>query len=98
MKIIIIPLPVSFKRFVDNTVKAVDEELVLGLSKGLQEAIMSGLKVDSPDAHENCAKLIAEQPEITEKRKGLVANKEKYLSAQEKLYELLNTLVTVTSA
>jgi Dynamin GTPase effector domain len=91
-------LPVSFKRFVDNTVKAVDEELVLGLSKGLQEALMSGLKVDSPDAHENCAKLIAEQPQITEKRKDLVANKEQYLSALEKLYKLLNTLVTVTSA
>lgn len=59
---------------------------------------MSGLKLDSPDAHENCAKLIAEQPQITEKRDSLVANKEKYLRAQEKLYELLNTLVTVTSA
>lgn len=82
----------SFKRFVDNTVKAVDEEVVLGLSKGLQEALISGLKLDSPDAHETCAKLITEQPQITEKRKGLVANQKKYLRAQEELYELYNAL------
>jgi hypothetical protein len=92
MKIIIIPLPVSFKRFVDNTVKAVDEELVLGLSKGLQEALISGLNLDMPDAHETCAKLITEQPQITEKRKGLVANQKKYLRAQVELNELYNAL------
>jgi hypothetical protein len=92
IKIIIIPLSVSFKRFVDNTVKAADEEIVLGLSKGLQEALMSGLKLDSPDAHETCAKLIMEQPQITEKRKGLVANQKKYLRALEDLYELYSTL------
>ena len=88
----IIPLPVSFKRFVDNTVKAVDEELVLGLSKGLQEALISGLKLDLPDAHETCAKLITEQPHITERRKSLLANQQKYLSAQKELNELYNAL------
>lgn len=87
-RIVIIPLPVSFKRFVDNTVKAVDEEVVLGLSKGLQDALMSGLKLDSPDAHETCAKLIAEHPQISEKRKVLIANQKKYLRAQEDLNEL----------
>jgi len=92
IKIIIIHLPVSFKRFVDNTVKAVDEELVLGLSKGLQGALISGLKLDSSDAHEACAKLIMEQPQITEKRKGLVANQKKYLRALDDLYELYNAL------
>lgn len=83
---------VSFKRFVDNAVKAVDEELVLGLSKGLQEALISGLKLDSPDAHETCAKLITELPQITEKRKGLVANQKKFLRAREDLNELYNAL------
>jgi hypothetical protein len=65
---------------------------VLGLSKGLQDALMKGLKLDSSDAHEDCAKLIAELPQITEKRKGFVANKEKYLRAQDDLNELLNAL------
>jgi hypothetical protein len=91
-KIIIIPLPVSFKRFVDNTVKAVDEEIVLGLSKGLQEALMSGFKLDSPDAHETCAKLITEHPQIAVKRKALLVNQKKYLSAREELNELYNAL------
>jgi hypothetical protein len=53
---------------------------------------MSGLELDSPDAHENCAKLIAEQPQITEKRKGLVANQMKYLRAQVELYKLFKAL------
>lgn len=90
--IVIISLPVSFKRFVDNTVKAIDEELVLGLSKGLQEALMSGLKLDLPDAHETCAKLITEHSQITEKRKGLVANQKKYISALKDLDNLYNVL------
>jgi hypothetical protein len=55
---------------------------------GLQEALISGLKLDSPDAHETCAKLIAEQPHIAEKRKNLVASQKKLLLAQKKLYEL----------
>ncbi len=53
---------------------------------------MSGLKLDSPDAHEICAKLIAEQPQITEKRKGLIANQQKYLRAQKELFELYDVL------
>jgi hypothetical protein len=92
IKIIIITTTVSFKRFVDNTVKAIDEELVLGLSNGLQKALMSGLKLDSPDAHETCARLIADQPYIAEKRKSLAAKKEKLLLAQGELDELYNVL------
>ncbi len=53
---------------------------------------MSGLKLDSPDAHETCAKLITEQPQIAEKRKGLLANQKKYLRAREELHELYNAL------
>jgi hypothetical protein len=78
-------LLVSFKRFVDNIVKAIDKELVLGLSNGLQEALMNGLKLNSPDAHETCARLIAEQPHIAEKRKSLVATQNKLLRAKEEL-------------
>jgi len=83
---------VSFKRFVDNTVKAIDEELVLGLSNGLQDALMSGFKLDSPDAHDTCARLIAEQPHIAEKRKNLIAHQQKLLLARKELNELYNVL------
>jgi hypothetical protein len=80
---------VSFKRFVDNTVKAIDEELVLGISSELQEALVSGLKLDSPDAQDTCAKLVAEQPHTAEKRKNLVAAQKKLLLAREELYNVL---------
>jgi hypothetical protein len=63
----------------------------------LQEALISGLKLDLPDAHETCAKLITEQPQITEKRKGLVANQTKYSSALEDLYELYNALASASA-
>jgi hypothetical protein len=53
---------------------------------------MSGLKLDSPDAHETCAKLIAEQPHIAEKRKSLLAHQKKLLLAKEELNELYNAL------
>lgn len=45
---------------------------MLGLSKGLRDTLVTGLKSDSPDAdaHEFCATLAAENPK---KRKNLVA-------------------------
>ena len=80
---------VSFKRFVDNTVKAIDEVLVLGLLNELQGALVSGLKLDSPDAQETCAKLVGEHPHTAEKRKNLVASQKKLLLAREQLYNVL---------
>ncbi|KAI0002262.1 P-loop containing nucleoside triphosphate hydrolase protein [Russula compacta] len=80
---------VAFKRFVDNTIKAIDEELVLGLPRGLHDALVSGLKLDSPDANEICARLVAEHPQIAEKRKGLVAYQKKLLLAQKELFNVL---------
>ena len=58
----------------------------------MQGALMSGLKLDSPNPHDACAKLITEQPQIIEKRKNLVANQKKYLRAQEELNELYSAL------
>jgi hypothetical protein len=47
-----------------SIIKAIDEELVPSLSKGLQNTLVTGLKNDSPDvdAHETCATLAAENP------------------------------------
>ncbi len=52
---------------------------------------MNGLKLDLPDvdAHEICAKLVAEQPQIAEKRKNIVAAQKKLLRAREELYNVL---------
>jgi len=81
---------VAFKRFVDNVLKAIDEELVLGLAKGLQDVLVSGLKLDSPDAHETCARLVAEAPHIAGRRKSLLATRETLLLVREELYNALS--------
>ncbi|KAH9965455.1 P-loop containing nucleoside triphosphate hydrolase protein [Russula dissimulans] len=81
---------VAFKRFVDNVIKAIDEELVLGLAKSLQDVLVSGLKLDSPDAHETCARLVAEAPHVAERRKSLLATRETLLLVREELYNALS--------
>jgi hypothetical protein len=62
---------------------------VLGISNELQEVLVSGLKLDSADAHDTCAKLVAEQSHTAEKRKNLVAAQKKLLLAREELYNVL---------
>jgi hypothetical protein len=77
---------VAYKRFIDNVPKAVDEELVLGIAKGLQSALVSGLGLELPDAHERCAKYLAEHPRIAERRERTMACKNRLLLAQEELH------------
>ena len=62
---------------------------MLGISNELQEALVRGLKLDSPDAHDTCAKLVAEHSHTAEKRKNLVAAQKKLLLAREELYNVL---------
>lgn len=82
-------LPVAYKRFVDNVHKAIDEQLVLGIARGLQDApsLATGLGLDSHDAHERCAKLLAEPPRIAEKREKVVACQTRLLAAQDELLD-----------
>lgn len=80
-------LPVAYKRFIDNVPKAIDEQLVLGIARGLQDALATGLGLDSHDAHERCAKLLAEPPRIAEKREKLVARQKRLLAAQDELLD-----------
>lgn len=61
-----------------------------GTSNKLQEALISGLKLDSPDAHDASTKLVAEQPHTAEKRKKLDAAQKKLLSARDELYNVLS--------
>jgi hypothetical protein len=51
---------------------------------------VTGLKLDLPDAHETCARLLAENPHVAEKRNNLVASRKKLLLAQEELYNALD--------
>jgi hypothetical protein len=78
---------VAYKRFVDNVPKAIDERLVLGVARGLQGALATGLGLDSFDAHERCAKLLAEPLRIAEKREKLVARQRRLSAAKNDLLD-----------
>jgi hypothetical protein len=78
---------VAYKRFVDNVPKAIDERLVLGVARGLQGALATGLGLDSLDAHERCAKLLAEPLRIAEKREKLVARQRRLSAAKNDLLD-----------
>ena len=43
-------------------IKVIDEKLVLDFTKGLQDSLVTGFKLDSPGAQEICASLVAESP------------------------------------
>ena len=77
----------AYKRFVDNVPKAIDERLVLGVARGLQGALATGLGLDSLDAHERCAKLLAEPLRIAEKREKLVARQGRLSAAKNDLLD-----------
>jgi hypothetical protein len=48
-----------------------------------------GLKLHSPEAHETCARLVAENPLTAEKRKNLLAHQNELLLAREELFNAL---------
>jgi hypothetical protein len=78
---------VAYKRFVDNVPKVIDEGLVLASAKGLYDALITSLGVDSPDAHEKCTRWLAEPQRIAEKREKLTTKEKRLLAAEE---EILN--------
>ena len=53
----------------------------------MQDALATGLGLDSHDAHERCAKLLAEPPRIAEKREKLVARQKRLLAARHELLD-----------
>jgi hypothetical protein len=81
---------VAYKRFVDNVPKVIDEGLVLASAKGLYDALITALGVDSPDAHEKCARWLAEPQRIAEKREKLAAKEKRLLAAEEELLSVFD--------
>ena len=67
------------------TVLQQESQLQLLWCRHLQDALVSGLKllVHSPDTHETCARLVAENPLTAEKRKNLLAHQNKLILARE---------------
>ena len=61
---------------------------MLGTARGLQDALATGLGLDSHDAHERCAKWVAESPRIAEKREKFLARQKRLLGAQDELFDV----------
>jgi Dynamin GTPase effector domain len=94
----LLPALVVHKQLVDNVPKAIDEQLVLGISRGLQDALATGFGLDSHDARERRVKLLAEPPRIAEKREKFIARQKRLLAAQDELLDAFeNTQCTLIS-
>ncbi|EGO00516.1 hypothetical protein SERLA73DRAFT_71538 [Serpula lacrymans var. lacrymans S7.3] len=79
---------VSYKRFADIIPMAVDHDLVLGLEKGIQKAIIEDLQLTGPDAQERCRLLLQEQSSIRVRREELERKRERLNTAKEEIRHL----------
>ncbi|EGO00515.1 hypothetical protein SERLA73DRAFT_166837 [Serpula lacrymans var. lacrymans S7.3] len=79
---------VSYKRFVDIIPLAIDHDLVLGLERGIQKAIVEDLQLTGPDVQERCRFLLQEQPGIRSKREELERKRKRLNTAKEEIRHL----------
>ncbi|KAI6010933.1 P-loop containing nucleoside triphosphate hydrolase protein [Pisolithus orientalis] len=79
---------VAYKRFVDMVPLAIDYEMVRGLERGLDEALLDGLQVTGADAHERCAAMLQEPAAIASKRQELSKKLERLRAARTELKRL----------
>ncbi|KAI6108833.1 P-loop containing nucleoside triphosphate hydrolase protein [Pisolithus croceorrhizus] len=79
---------VAYKRFVDMVPLAIDYEMVRGLERGLDEALLEGLQVTGEAAHERCAAMLQEPAAIASKRQELSKKLERLRAARTELKRL----------
>ncbi|KAI6014111.1 hypothetical protein PISMIDRAFT_109943 [Pisolithus microcarpus 441] len=79
---------VAYKRFVDMVPLAIDYEMVRGMERGLDEALLEGLQLTGEDAHERCAAMLQEPTAISSKRQELSKKLERLCAARTELKRL----------
>ncbi|KAI6044502.1 P-loop containing nucleoside triphosphate hydrolase protein [Pisolithus marmoratus] len=79
---------VAYKRFVDMVPLAIDFEMVRGIERGLDEALLDGLQLTRDDAHERCAAMLQEPAAIASKRQELSKKLERLRAARTELKRL----------
>ncbi|KIO06579.1 hypothetical protein M404DRAFT_138011 [Pisolithus tinctorius Marx 270] len=79
---------VAYKRFVDMVHLAIDHEMVRGMERGLDEALLDGLQVAGDGAHERCAAMLQEPAAIASKRQELLKKLERLRAARTELKRL----------
>ncbi|KAI6128075.1 P-loop containing nucleoside triphosphate hydrolase protein [Pisolithus croceorrhizus] len=76
---------VAYKRFVDMVPLAVDYEMVRGMERGLDQALLEGLQITGEDAHQRCTAMLQEPAAIASKRQELSKKLERLRAARTEL-------------
>ncbi|CAE7058326.1 unnamed protein product [Rhizoctonia solani] len=79
---------VAYKRFSDTIPLAIDHRYIRAFEQAIQTTLVAGLKISSPDAHDRCAKWMAESQSVVRKRAELTDRKERLDAARMELMEV----------
>lgn len=79
---------VAYKRFADMVPLAIDYEIVRGLHKGIEQALLDGLSLTGPDAHTRCQLMVQEHSNVSSKRTELQKKLDRLRAASTELRKL----------
>ncbi|KAH7337211.1 P-loop containing nucleoside triphosphate hydrolase protein [Rhizoctonia solani] len=78
----------AYKRFSDTIPLAIDHRYIRAFEKTIQTNLVAGLKISASDAHDRCAKWMAEPQSVVRKRAELTDRKERLEAARMELMEV----------
>ncbi|CAE6540893.1 unnamed protein product [Rhizoctonia solani] len=84
---------VAYKRFSDTIPLAIDHRYVRAFERTIQATLVAGLKISASDAHDRCAKWMAEPQSVVRKRAELTDRKERLEAARMELMEVPGVVV-----
>lgn len=76
---------VAYKRFADLIPLAIDYEFVLGMERGIEEALYAGLDIGGNNGRQTCEELIQEPVRISKRRDLLQRQRDRLMSARAEL-------------
>lgn len=79
---------VAYKRFADMIPLAIDYEIVRGLHKGMEQALLDGLSLTGPDAYARCQLMVQEHSTVASKRTELQKKLDRLHAASLELRKL----------
>ncbi|KAG6382183.1 hypothetical protein JVT61DRAFT_833 [Boletus reticuloceps] len=80
---------VAYKRFADMVPMAIDHEIILGLQRGIDEALREGLQITGPDGYSRCKSIVEEFSTIASARQELQKKMERLQAARQELRKLM---------
>ncbi|KIK36073.1 hypothetical protein CY34DRAFT_544266 [Suillus luteus UH-Slu-Lm8-n1] len=79
---------VAYKRFADMVPLAIDYEIVRGLHKGIEQALLDGLSLTGPEAYSRCQLMVQEHSNVSSKRAELQKKLDRLRAASAELRKL----------